>query len=281
MKHTAIIAAALLALVLTGCAIEEKNMDGHTAETALPAPAQTPAPTPAATPAPTPTTTPAPTPAPSPEAERSAAEEYGFVSVAEAVPDAILEIRYYSTYNFVGERIDGYEAPAALLTAEAAQALRAVSDELAAKGYRLKIYDAYRPQSAVGHFIRWAEDTEDTRMKPYFYPEVDKSRLFELGFIASRSGHSRGSTVDLTLFDMAAGHDADMGSPFDFFGDVSHSDYVGELTAEQLSNRRLLRDAMTAHGFRPLSTEWWHFTLEDEPYPDTYFDFPVTDLNGG
>ncbi|MBR4393137.1 MAG: hypothetical protein IKT07_03840, partial [Oscillospiraceae bacterium] len=120
----------------------------------------------------------------------------GFVELAEAVPDAILEIRYYSTYNFVGDRIDGYDEPCALLTQEAADALRAVSDELITKGYRLKIYDAYRPKSAVAHFVRWAKDTGDTRMKRYFYPKLDKSVLFKQGYIAGRSGHSRGSTVD-------------------------------------------------------------------------------------
>jgi len=198
----------------------------------------------------------------------------GFVLLGEAVPDVILEIRYYSAYNFVGDRVDGYEEPVALLTKEAAEALRAVSDDLVARGYRLKIYDAYRPQKAVSHFMRWALDVEDTRMKPYFYPGLEKDRLFPLGFIAEHSGHSRGSTVDLTLFDMAAGKDMDMGGPFDYFGDLSHPDYPG-ITAEQHASRALLRQAMTAYGFRPLSTEWWHFTLENEPFPDTYFTFPV------
>ncbi|MBQ8971693.1 MAG: M15 family metallopeptidase [Clostridia bacterium] len=197
----------------------------------------------------------------------------GFVLLAEAVPDAILEIRYYSTYNFVGERIDGYEEPVALVTREAAAALRAVSDELMARGYRLKVYDAYRPQRAVDHFARWAEGG-DERMKPYFYPDVQKANLFAQGYIAHRSGHSRGSTVDVTLFDMASGKEADMGGTFDFFGERSHPDYTG-VTQAQYENRMLLRSVMLAHGFKPLSTEWWHFTLENEPYPDTYFTFPV------
>ena len=200
----------------------------------------------------------------------------GFVLLSEAVPDAILEIRYYSTYNFVGDRIDGYEAPCALLTREAAAALRAVSDDLAAQGYRLKIYDAYRPQMAVSHFVRWAEDIEDTRMKAYFYPGLDKSVLFDQGYIARRSGHSRGSTVDLTLFDMRTGKEVDMGGVFDHFGELSHPDYAG-ITEAQHANRMLLREAMLAHGFKPLSTEWWHFTLIDEPYPHTYFTFPVNE----
>ncbi len=197
-----------------------------------------------------------------------------FVLLSEAVPDAILEIRYYSTYNFVGDRIDGYEEPIALLTKEAAEALRAVSDDLASRGYRLKIYDAYRPQKAVSHFMRWALDFEDTRMKQYFYPELEKDVLFPLGYIAEHSGHSRGSTVDLTLFDMTAEKEVDMGGTFDYFGELSHPDYK-DITEEQYANRMLLREAMLAYGFKPLAEEWWHFTLQDEPYPDTYFTFPV------
>ena len=209
---------------------------------------------------------------PAPEPDSSA-----FVMISDAVPDAILEVRYYSTYNFVGDRIDGYEAPVALLTREAAGALREVSDELAKQGYRLKIYDAYRPQSAVDHFQRWAADWEDVRMKEYFYPDLDKSLLFSQGYISAKSGHSRGSTVDLTLFDMAAGKELDMGGTFDYFGNRSHPNYAG-LTEEQAANRALLRDAMLSHGFKGINTEWWHFTLKDEPYPNTYFDFPVAVL---
>ena len=197
-----------------------------------------------------------------------------FVLVSEYVPDAILEIRYYSTYNFVGDRINGYEEPVALLTKDAAIALKAVSDDLNAKGYRLKIYDAYRPQRAVTHFMNWAKDLNDTRMKEYFYPDLDKSVLFDQGYIAEKSGHSRGSTVDLTLFDMETEKEVDMGGTFDFFGELSHPDYKN-ITKEQYNNRMILREAMIAHGFKPLDEEWWHFTLKDEPYPDTYFDFPV------
>ncbi len=199
----------------------------------------------------------------------------GFVSLAEAVPDVILEIRYYSTYNFVGDRIDGYNEPCALLTKEAAQALKGAAQDAKEQGYMLKIYDAYRPQSAVDNFIEWAEDTEDTRMKEYFYPELDKSVLFDQGYIAEKSGHSRGSTLDLTLFDMETGKDVDMGGTFDYFGELSHPDYTGDLTEEQIANRNILRDIMIDNGFRPFDTEWWHFTLEGEPYPDTYFTFPV------
>jgi D-alanyl-D-alanine dipeptidase len=199
---------------------------------------------------------------------------WGFVSVSDEIPDVILEIRYYSIFNFVGERIDGYEQPAALLTAEAVSALKKASDEARARGYRLKIFDAYRPQKAVDHFMRWAGDSSDTRMKRYFYPEIDKDHLIPGGYIAERSGHSRGSTVDLTLYDMRTQKELDMGSPFDFFGEVSHPDYRG-ITEQQYANRMLLRDIMVSNGFLPLDEEWWHFTLAGEPWPDTYFTFPV------
>ena len=197
-----------------------------------------------------------------------------FVVLADVVPDIIQEIRYHSTYNFVGTRVDGYEQPVALATRPAAEALKKVSDELKAQGYRLKIYDTYRPQRAVNHFIRWAENLSDTLMKSQFYPELDKSVLFDQGYICARSGHSRGSTIDLTLFDMRTGQEVDMGGNFDYFGQLSHPDYDG-VTPEQMANRMLLREAMLRHGFNPLTEEWWHFTLKDEPYPDTYFDFPI------
>ena len=197
-----------------------------------------------------------------------------FVLLSEAVPDAILEIRYYSTYNFVGDRIDGYEEPLALLTKEAAAALREVSDDVMEQGYRLKIFDAYRPQMAVTNFMNWALDTEDTRMKEYFYPELEKDVLFPQGYIAEHSGHSRGSTVDLTLFDMRTEKEVDMGGTFDYFGELSHPDYT-DITEEQYDNRMILREAMMEHGFKPLEEEWWHFTLADELYPDTYFTFPI------
>ena len=198
----------------------------------------------------------------------------GFVLLSDVVPDIIQEIRYFSTYNFVGDRIDGYEQPCALLTIEAAEALKKVSDDLKQQGYRLKIYDAYRPQMAVDNFVRWAENISDTRMKKYFYPEVDKTKLFSEGYIDAKSGHSRGSTLDLTLFDMKTEKEVDMGGTFDYFGKLSHPDYT-KITKQQLKNRMILRDVMIKHGFKPLATEWWHFTLANEPYPDTYFTFPV------
>ena len=199
----------------------------------------------------------------------------GFVVLADYVPHIVQEIRYYSTYNFIGERIDGYEEPCAILTVEAARALKAVSVELLVQGYRLKIFDAYRPSRAVKHFVFWGIEDQDIRMKPYFYPELEKQELFSGGYVASRSSHSRGSTVDLTLLDMDTGKELDMGSPFDLFSEVSHPDYRG-ITQTQYENRMLLQRVMLRNGFKPIDCEWWHFTLRQEPYPDTYFDFPVS-----
>jgi D-alanyl-D-alanine dipeptidase len=199
-----------------------------------------------------------------------------FVVLTDVVPDAILEVRYYSTYNFVGTRIDGYEQPVVLSTKEAANALKRASDILMRKGYRLKIFDGYRPQRAVNHFVRWAENIADTLMKPYFYPELEKDQLFPREYICLYSGHTRGSTFDLTLFDMKTEMEVDMGGTFDYFGLKSHPDYRG-VTPRQWENRMILRDAMLQAGFAPMHTEWWHFTLKDEPYKDTYFTFPVNE----
>lgn len=201
-----------------------------------------------------------------------------FVNLSQVVPDAILEIRYYSTYNFVGSRINGYEEPLAFLTKEAASALKKVSDELIKKGYRLKIYDAYRPQRAVNHFVKWSKDQDDVKMKKYFYPDLSKNVLFPRGYIAKQSGHSRGSTVDLTLFDMNLEKEVDMGGTFDYFGELSHPDYTN-ITKEQYNNRMILREAMISGGFKPLTEEWWHFTLKDEPFPNTYFTFPINSVS--
>ena len=199
----------------------------------------------------------------------------GFVLLADYVPQIVQEIRYYSTYNFIGERIDGYEEPCALLTIEAARALKAVSSELIVQGYRLKLFDAYRPACAVKHFVFWGIEDQDVRMKPYFYPELEKQELFAKGYIAKQSSHSRGSAVDLTLLDMKSGKELDMGGPFDLFSERSHPDYRG-ISAEQYDNRMILRRAMLRNGFRPIDCEWWHFALNNEPYPDTYFNFPVS-----
>ena len=197
-----------------------------------------------------------------------------FVNIGKMLPDILLDIRYYSSYNFIGERIDGYEEPAALLTRDAAEAMKAVSGDAIKSGYRLKIFDAYRPQVAVDHFVRWAKDQNDVRMKRFFYPGLEKKEIIPLGYIAEHSGHSRGSTVDLTLFDMATQQDLDMGGTFDFLDELSHPDYSG-VSVLQHEHRMLLQNLMMKHGFCPLDTEWWHFTLSDEPFPDTYFTFPV------
>ncbi|MDR1662254.1 MAG: L,D-transpeptidase family protein [Azoarcus sp.] len=198
----------------------------------------------------------------------------GFVYVRDAVPEAALDIRYFGLDNFLGARVDGYDAAEALLSVEAAAALKAVAKDLRGNGYGLKIFDAYRPEWAVRHFARWAKDLVDTRNKASFYPGVDKAKLFELGYIAGKSGHSRGSAVDLTLIDLESGQDIDMGSRFDFFGGISHHG-SRLITARQAANRAILREAMEARGFKRLETEWWHYILKNEPYPETYFDFPV------
>ena len=199
----------------------------------------------------------------------------GFVLLADYIPSVIQEIRYYSTFNFIGDRIDGYEEPCAVITKEAARALKKVSNEMIVKGYRLKIFDAYRPAKAVRHFVLWGIEDLDLRMKPFFYPDLEKQELFRQGYIAKMSSHSRGSTVDLTLFDMKTGKELDMGSPFDLFSEISHPDSK-KVTDEQHHNRMILQKAMTRNGFVPIGCEWWHFTLADEPYPETYFDFPVS-----
>ena len=199
----------------------------------------------------------------------------GFVLLGSFVSHIVQEIRYYSTYNFIGDRVDGYEEPCALLTKEAARALKAVASEMIVQGYRLKIFDAYRPACAVRHFVLWGIEDQDIRMKPYFYPELEKQELFAKGYIAKQSSHSRGSTVDLTLLDMRTGKELDMGSPFDLFSPISHPD-CRDITEEQYENRMCLQRAMVRGGFIPMDCEWWHFTLKNEPYPDTYFEFPVS-----
>ena len=205
--------------------------------------------------------------------KRAIMDPSDFVVLADFVPGIIQEIRYHSTYNFIGERINGYEEPCALITIEAARALKGAAAELNAQGFRLKVFDAYRPARAVKQFVLWGIEDLDLRMKPFFYPDLEKHELFEQGYIAKQSTHSRGSAVDLTLLEMETGREVDMGSPFDLFSEISHPDYGG-ITAEQHDNRMLLQRAMVRNGFKPLDCEWWHFSLEDEPFPDTYFDFP-------
>jgi len=200
-----------------------------------------------------------------------------FTNIKEISPSIVIEMRYYSSDNFIGKRIDGYHNPKSFITKEAAYALNKVQLELNKKGLSLKIFDSYRPQRAVNHFIRWAKVLEDTIMKRQYYPNVKKKDLFDLGYIAERSGHSRGSTVDLTLIyldENKKGEELDMGSPYDFFGKISNLDYQ-DLNAKQDSNRELLQRIMIKYGFRPYAQEWWHFTLNNEPFPKTYFDFVV------
>ena len=201
----------------------------------------------------------------------------GFVYLDDIAPGIIVDLRYYSVKNFVGKRIDGYENDRCICTQELAKALRNVQDALDKEGLGLKVFDAYRPQRAVNHFMAWAKDINDTLMKRDYYPNVPKSRLFTDGYIAEKSGHSRGSTVDLTLVYLNGnnqGEEMDMGSPWDFLGPKSWPT-SNAVTQEQRQNRMLLQQLMVAHGFKPLKEEWWHFTLKNEPFPKTYFDFPV------
>ena len=198
----------------------------------------------------------------------------GFVDAATVANGLAVDMRYFGARNFVGRPIAGYEAPRCLLTREAADALASVQRALAASGRGLKVYDCYRPARAVADFAAWARDLDDQAMKQEYYPNVSKDQLFALGYIAERSGHSRGSTVDVTVIDLATGAELDMGTPYDLFDPRSWPSDTSVSAAAQ-TNRRALREVMVAHGFRPLREEWWHFTLEGEPYPDTYFDFAV------
>lgn len=201
----------------------------------------------------------------------------GFAYVDEIIPGIKLEMRYYTANNFVGRRIDGYLQPKCILTAKAAAALKGVQDELAPVGLGLKIFDAYRPQRAVDDFVHWAQDLNDLRMKDEFYPEVEKKNLFKEKYIATKSSHSRGSTVDLTIVALtgaAAGSGLDMGSEFDLFGPRSWPTSLAVPPAAR-AHRILLQVLMKKHGFAAYPQEWWHFTLEDEPFPNTYFDFPI------
>ena len=221
-----------------------------------------------------------------------------FVDIQKVIPDVLLDIRYYGPHNFVGERVDGYMAPKCFLSKEAAEALVGVQKDLEPYSLSLKIYDCYRPQRAVNHFVRWATEIENTKTKKEFYPTVDKRNLFKDGYIDSKSGHSRGSTVDLTIVPLPAPSQAnyisgqqlsecylpaakrfhdnsiDMGTGFDCFDELSHTANAN-IGRQQKINRLLLKSLMEKHGFRNYDKEWWHFTLKNEPYPDTYFDFVI------
>ncbi|MFE7572318.1 M15 family metallopeptidase [Streptomyces sp. NPDC057539] len=221
-----------------------------------------------------------------------------FVALRTVAPTIIQEMRYLTPHNFVGEPVDGYRQPVCLVTRPTAEALRTAQRKLLRQGYSLKVYDCYRPQRAVDHFVRWAEDLQDERMKPEFYPRVDKSRLFADGYIAEKSGHSRGSTVDLTLVKLPAlptrpylpgekltpcygpkaerfpDNSVDMGTGFDCFDTLAHTDDP-RVQGERRANRQLLKSTLAGVGFTNLPEEWWHFTHKPEIFPDSYFDFPV------
>ena len=199
---------------------------------------------------------------------------HGFVYVKDIIPDLDVELRYFKSNNFLGTPVDSYESNRLILTLPAAEALKLVQQELQQQNLCLKIYDGYRSQVAVNHFVTWARDLKDTINKQQFYPGVDKRNLFDEGYIASRSGHSRGSTVDLTLIDGNTSEPIDMGSPYDFFGEESSVNYQN-ISVQQKRNRFMLQNIMLKYGFRNYPKEWWHFTLRNEPFPETYFDFPI------
>lgn len=198
----------------------------------------------------------------------------GFVYVKSIIPDLDVELRYNTKNNFIGKRIDGYQSNKLILTKETALALKQVQEELLSQNLCLLVYDGYRPQKAVNHFMRWAENLTDTVNKKAFYPDVDKLNLFVEEYIAARSGHSKGSTLDVTIIDGNTGKPLDMGSNYDFFGEASWVDYQN-ITDQQKANRKLLQTVMLKYGFKNYPKEWWHFTLKNEPFPNTYFNFPV------
>lgn len=197
-----------------------------------------------------------------------------FVYVRDIVPSIEYELRYYSTNNFMGRHIEAYKDSVLILSQKAAKQLKKVQKDLNKMNFGLKVFDAYRPQTAVNHFIRWAKDDNDTLMKHEFYPELNKTQLFPLGYISTRSGHTRGSTVDLTIIDLDTHKELDMGGPYDYFGELSHHGYE-DISTEAQQNRLLLKEAMMKYNFKPYANEWWHYTLNEEPFPETYFDFPV------
>ena len=199
-------------------------------------------------------------------------DKSGFVPIYTVIDDAAYDIRYYSSNNFTGNKINGYKAPVAYMTKEGARALAIASEDLRKQGYRLLIWDSYRPQKAVDNFVEWINNPDDEGDKS-FYPELKKSDLLKGQYIMSKSGHTRGSTVDLTLI-KKDGSFVDMGGTFDLFSEISHPDYK-KLTREQKKNRKILHNAMIKAGFTGIDSEWWHFTLKNEPYPDTYFNFDV------
>jgi D-alanyl-D-alanine dipeptidase len=197
-----------------------------------------------------------------------------FVYLEEIAPSITVTLQYLSHNNFIGKPIDGYKSNCLILSLKTANVLKIIQQEVSKKGLSLKIFDGYRPQQAVNHFVRWAKVLNDTLMKEKYYPTVPKSKLFKQGYIASKSSHSRGSTVDITLVNSKTGKELDMGSTYDFFGIQSHPFFKG-ITKRQKENRMLLRKVMLDNEFTPYKNEWWHFTLKNEPFPNTYFNFFV------
>ena len=196
-----------------------------------------------------------------------------FVYLDEIIKDVVINLKYLSNDNFIGSPINGYRNNRIIITKEAAAALKHVQEDLSHFGYGLKVFDAYRPQKAVDHFVKWSKNN-NKKMKSTHYPNIKKKRLFKEGYIASKSGHSRGSTVDLTIIDIKNNKELDMGTIYDFFGEESWIDY-SKLSSKQRANRLLLQSLMKKYGFRPLKEEWWHFTLHNEPFPEKYFNFNV------
>ena len=198
----------------------------------------------------------------------------GFVYLSDVDSSIKSELRYISNNNFIGKPIDGYQKNIIIISTPTANSLKKIQKKLTEFNLSLKIFDAYRPQKAVDHFVRWAKNLNDTLMKREYYPKVPKKMLFDYGYIAYKSGHTRGSTVDLTIIDLKTGKELDMGSPYNFFGTKSHPQHK-KLSKKQRSNRLLLRNLMLTNGFKPYENEWWHFTLNKEPFPNTYFNFPI------
>ncbi|MDG2173179.1 MAG: M15 family metallopeptidase [Flavobacteriaceae bacterium] len=197
----------------------------------------------------------------------------GFVYINDIDSSIKIDLRYSTLNNFTGKIIDGYKSNNAIISIQAAKALSQVQTDLLTRNLSLKIFDAYRPQMAVNYFINWSEDLSDTINKSLYYPKIEKSQLFPLGFIAEKSGHSRGSTVDLTIIDIKTNNELDMGTPYDFFGAESATNFIN-ITDKQKSNRLLLLETMTRNGFENYSKEWWHYTLKEEPFND-YFNFII------
>lgn len=198
----------------------------------------------------------------------------GFVYIKNYIPKIEVDLRYCGYDNFLGKPVKGYIKNTAIFTKPATLALAKVEKELNEKNLGLKIFDAYRPQQAVNHFKEWAKDINDTISKQKYYPSVNKKNLFRDGYIASKSGHSRGSTIDLTIINLDTKEEIDMGTIFDFLGPQSAHSYA-QLTPTQKQNRQLLKSLMIKHGFKPYSKEWWHYTYINEPYKSTYFDFTI------